>query len=103
MAKPARPTRRRPDASRSFADAFEAMARNVELVIKGKDEVNRTTPKTQSALLEAMAERTVTVDGVSHQLPRPFLVLATQNPIELAGTFPLPEAQLDRFLFRLAM
>jgi MoxR-like ATPase len=67
------------------------------------DEINRATPKTQSALLEAMAERTVTVDGVTHQLPSPFLVLATQNPVELAGTFPLPEAQLDRFLFRLAM
>jgi MoxR-like ATPase len=67
------------------------------------DEINRATPKTQSALLEAMAERTVTVDGETHDLPRPFLVLATQNPVELAGTFPLPEAQLDRFLFRLAM
>jgi MoxR-like ATPase len=67
------------------------------------DEINRATPKTQSALLEAMAERTVTVDGVSHPLPRPFLVLATQNPIELAGTFPLPEAQLDRFLFKLSI
>ena len=67
------------------------------------DEVNRATPKTQSALLEAMAEKTVTVDGETHLLPRPFLVLATQNPVELAGTFPLPEAQLDRFLFRLAM
>lgn len=67
------------------------------------DEINRATPKTQSALLEAMAEQTVTVDGITHQLPRPFLVLATQNPVELAGTFPLPEAQLDRFLFRLAM
>jgi MoxR-like ATPase len=67
------------------------------------DEINRATPKTQSALLEAMAERTVTVDGVTHPLPSPFLVLATQNPVELAGTFPLPEAQLDRFLFRLAM
>ncbi|HVE91177.1 MAG TPA: MoxR family ATPase [Actinomycetota bacterium] len=67
------------------------------------DEINRATPKTQSALLEAMAERTVTVDGITHPLPRPFLVLATQNPIELAGTFPLPEAQLDRFLFKLSM
>ena len=67
------------------------------------DEVNRATPKTQSALLEAMAERTVTADGHSHPLPRPFLVLATQNPIELAGTFPLPEAQLDRFLFKLSI
>jgi MoxR-like ATPase len=67
------------------------------------DEVNRATPKTQSALLEAMAERTVTVDGISHPLPRPFLALATQNPIELAGTFPLPEAQLDRFVFKLSI
>ena len=67
------------------------------------DEINRATPKTQSALLEAMAERKVSVDGVTHDLPRPFLVLATQNPIELAGTFPLPEAQLDRFLFKLTM
>jgi MoxR-like ATPase len=67
------------------------------------DEINRATPKTQSALLEAMAERTVSADGVTHKLPDPFLVLATQNPVELAGTFPLPEAQLDRFLFRLKM
>jgi len=67
------------------------------------DEINRATPKTQSALLEAMAERRVSVDGTTHDLPRPFLVLATQNPIELAGTFPLPEAQLDRFLFKLTM
>jgi len=67
------------------------------------DEVNRATPKTQSALLEAMAERSVTVDGTTHLLPRPFLVLATQNPIELAGTFPLPEAQLDRFLLKLSI
>ena len=67
------------------------------------DEINRATPKTQSALLEAMAERKVSVDGITHELPRPFLVLATQNPIELAGTFPLPEAQLDRFLFKLTM
>ncbi|MHB1444785.1 MAG: AAA family ATPase [Acidimicrobiales bacterium] len=67
------------------------------------DEVNRATPKTQSALLEAMAERQVSADGVTYALPRPFLVLATQNPIETAGTFPLPEAQLDRFLFKLSM
>ena len=67
------------------------------------DEVNRATPKTQSALLEAMAERTITVDGVTHMLPEPFFVLATENPIELAGTFPLPEAQLDRFLFKLSL
>jgi MoxR-like ATPase len=67
------------------------------------DEINRATPKTQSALLEAMAERRVSADGVTYDLPRPFLVLATQNPIENAGTFPLPEAQLDRFLFKLTM
>jgi len=64
------------------------------------DEINRATPKTQSALLEAMAERRVTADGTTYDLPRPFFVLATQNPIEQAGTFPLPEAQLDRFLLR---
>jgi MoxR-like ATPase len=67
------------------------------------DEVNRATPKTQAALLEAMEERQVTVDGVTHPLPRPFMVLATQNPIEYEGTFPLPEAQLDRFLLRVRM
>lgn len=64
------------------------------------DEINRATPKTQSALLEAMEERQITVDGVTHPLPQPFIVLATQNPIEYEGTFPLPEAQLDRFLLR---
>ncbi|MDL2335195.1 MAG: MoxR family ATPase [Chloroflexota bacterium] len=64
------------------------------------DEINRATPRTQSALLEAMQERQVSVDGVTHPLPRPFIVLATQNPIELEGTFALPEAQLDRFLVR---
>jgi MoxR-like ATPase len=64
------------------------------------DEINRAMPKTQSALLEAMAEQQVTVDGVTRRLPEPFLVLATQNPIEYEGTFPLPEAQLDRFLLR---
>jgi MoxR-like ATPase len=67
------------------------------------DEVNRAGPRTQSALLEAMEERQVTVDGVTRPLPRPFLVLATQNPVELEGTFPLPEAQLDRFLLRIAI
>ena len=67
------------------------------------DEVNRATPKTQSALLEAMEERQVTVDGVTHQVPRPFMVMATQNPIEYEGTFPLPEAQLDRFLMRIRL
>ena len=65
------------------------------------DEVNRATPKTQSALLEAMEEHQVTVDGVTHPLPRPSMVMATQNPIEYEGTFPLPEAQLDRFLLRI--
>ncbi len=67
------------------------------------DEINRATPRTQSALLEAMQERTVTIDGETRPLPRPFLVLATQNPVELEGTFPLPEAQLDRFLIRLSI
>ena len=67
------------------------------------DEVNRATPKTQSSLLEAMEERQVTVDGVTYPLPRPFIVLATQNPIEYEGTFPLPEAQLDRFLIRVSL
>jgi MoxR-like ATPase len=65
------------------------------------DEINRATPKTQSALLEAMEERQITVDGVTHSLPDPFLVLATENPIEYEGTFPLPEAQLDRFLLKI--
>ncbi|MCX8023859.1 MAG: MoxR family ATPase [Thermanaerothrix sp.] len=65
------------------------------------DEINRATPKTQSALLEAMEERQITVDGITHPLPQPFIVLGTQNPIEYEGTFPLPEAQLDRFLMRI--
>src|SRR5215210_2465717 len=72
---------------------------NVVLV----DEINRAMPKTQSSLLEAMAETQVTVDGVTRELPHPFLVLATQNPIELEGTFPLPEAQLDRFFLKTAL
>jgi MoxR-like ATPase len=67
------------------------------------DEINRATPRTQSALLEAMAERQVTVEGETHPLPEPFFVVATQNPIELEGTFPLPEAQVDRFLMRLRL
>jgi MoxR-like ATPase len=67
------------------------------------DEINRATPRTQAALLEAMQERQVTMDGVTRPLPAPFLVLATQNPIEYEGTFPLPEAQLDRFLMRLSL
>jgi MoxR-like ATPase len=67
------------------------------------DEINRATPRTQSALLEAMQEQQVSVDGISRPLPRPFLVMATQNPIEFEGTFPLPEAQLDRFLLRISV
>lgn len=67
------------------------------------DEINRASPKTQSALLEAMAERQVSVDGVTHRLPAPFMVVATQNPIEMAGTYPLPEAQRDRFWVRIEM
>jgi len=67
------------------------------------DEINRATPRTQSAFLEAMEERQVSLDGVTHALPSPFFLIATQNPIELAGTFPLPEAQLDRFLVRVSL
>lgn len=67
------------------------------------DEINRATPKTQAALLEAMEEHQVTVDGVTHAMPKPYIVLATQNPIEYEGTFPLPEAQLDRFLLRMRL
>lgn len=67
------------------------------------DEINRTAPKTQASLLEAMAEGQVTVDGVVHELPKPFFVVATQNPIEFIGTYPLPEAQLDRFMMRLSI
>ena len=67
------------------------------------DEINRASPKTQSALLEAMAERQVSVDGISHQLTAPFMVVATQNPIEMEGTYPLPEAQRDRFMARIEM
>ncbi|MFQ5808292.1 MAG: AAA family ATPase [Armatimonadota bacterium] len=67
------------------------------------DEINRATPRTQSALLECMAERQITVDGVTHRVPRPSMVIATQNPVEHEGTFPLPEAQLDRFLLRISI
>jgi MoxR-like ATPase len=67
------------------------------------DEINRAPPRTQSALLEAMAEHQVTVDGVCHVLPQPFFVMATQNPVDLAGTFPLPDSQMDRFLLRLRL
>jgi MoxR-like ATPase len=80
---------------------FEFRAGPVMSQVVLADEINRATPRTQSALLESMQERQVTVDGVTHGLPRPFLVLATQNPIELEGTFPLPEAQIDRFLLRI--
>ncbi len=114
-----------------IAESSERVMQNVEKVIVGKhdavrltliavlcsghvliedvpgvvlaDEINRATPKTQSALLEAMEENQVTVDGVTHFLPRPFLVMATQNPIEYEGTFPLPEAQLDRFMLNISM
>ena len=80
------------------AEAFEYKEGPIISQIVLADEINRATPKTQSALLEAMDERQVTVEGVTHVLPRPFTVMATQNPIEYEGTFPLPEAQLDRFL-----
>ena len=79
---------------------FEFRAGPISAQIVLADEINRATPKTQSALLEAMEERQVTVDGVTRPLPAPFMVMATQNPIEYEGTFPLPEAQLDRFLMR---
>jgi MoxR-like ATPase len=82
---------------------FEFRAGPVFVNILLADEINRATPRTQSALLEAMQEQQVTVDGVTRVLPRPFLVMATQNPIEYEGTFPLPEAQLDRFLLRLSL
>jgi MoxR-like ATPase len=81
-------------------DDFEFRPGPVMTQVLLADEINRAGPRTQSALLEAMQERQVTVDGVTRALPRPFLVMATQNPIELAGTFPLPEAQIDRFLMR---
>ncbi|GAA3583422.1 MoxR family ATPase [Amycolatopsis ultiminotia] len=83
------------------AERFEFHPGGIFANIVVADEINRGTPKTQSALLEVMAERTVTVDAVRHEVPRPFLVVATQNPIEMAGTYRLPEAQLDRFLMRL--
>ncbi len=85
------------------AQAFEYRPGPVMNQVILADEINRATPRTQSALLEAMQERQVTVDGVTRPLPRPFLVLATQNPVELEGTFPLPEAQVDRFLLKVAV
>ena len=89
----------RPADARASSSGPGPIFANVVLV----DEINRATPKTQSALLEAMAERQVTVDGVTRELPYPFLLLATENPIEYEGTFPLPEAQLDRFFLRTAL
>lgn len=85
------------------AQEFEYRPGPVMAQILLADEINRATPRTQSALLEAMQERQVTVDIATHALPRPFLVMATQNPIELEGTFPLPEAQLDRFMMKVAL
>jgi MoxR-like ATPase len=84
-------------------NAFEFRPGPVFNAVVLADEINRASPKTQSALLEAMEERTVTVDGVSHQLGSPFLVLATQNPVDHEGTYPLPESQLDRFLMRVSV
>ena len=88
-----------PNGRRSFEFQRGPVFANVVLA----DEINRATPKTQSALLEAMQESTVTISGRRHELPAPFYVLATQNPIEMEGTYPLPEAQLDRFLFKVLM
>jgi MoxR-like ATPase len=85
------------------ADEFQFRPGGVFANVLLADEINRASPKTQSALLEAMEERQVTVDAHTYRLPRPFMVIATQNPIELEGTYPLPEAQLDRFLMRLPM
>jgi MoxR-like ATPase len=84
-------------------DSFEYRPGPIVANLVLADEINRATPKTQSALLESMEERQITVDGQTYPLPEPFIVLATQNPIEYEGTFPLPEAQLDRFLLRLAL
>ena len=82
---------------------FEFKAGPVFAQILLADEINRATPKTQAALLEAMEERQVTIDGETHNLPRPFMVMATQNPVEYSGTFPLPEAQLDRFFMKVKL
>jgi len=87
------------DESRSFKFNKGPLFSNIVLA----DEINRTPPKTQAALLEAMQERSVTISGVKHDLPKPFFVLATQNPIEQEGTYPLPEAQLDRFMFNIPL
>lgn len=87
------------DQSKNFNLSFEPGPVFANLMLG--DEINRASPKTQSALLEAMQERTVTVRGERHELPKPFLVLATQNPLEMEGTYPLPEAQVDRFFFKI--
>lgn len=87
------------DETRNFKFIKGALFANIVLA----DEINRTPPKTQAALLEAMQERTITVSGKQYQLPNPFFVLATQNPIEQEGTYPLPEAQLDRFMFNIVL
>ena len=87
------------DEARNFKFSRGPLFANIVLA----DEINRTPPKTQAALLEAMQERSVTVSGVRHSLPNPFFVLATQNPIEQEGTYPLPEAQLDRFMFNIPL
>lgn len=87
------------DKTREFTFSAGPIFANVFLA----DEINRTTPRTQSALLEAMNEDQVSVDGVTHKLPRPFMVVATQNPMEFEGTYPLPESQLDRFLMRISV
>lgn len=88
-----------PDGKRNFRFQHGPLFANLVLA----DEINRATPKTQSALLEAMQEKTVTVANTTYQLPPPFFVLATQNPLEMEGTYPLPEAQLDRFLFKVTV
>jgi MoxR-like ATPase len=92
-----------PDLMPSDVTGFEFVKGPVFTQLLLADEINRAPAKTQSALLEAMQERQVTVDGISRPLPEPFLVMATQNPIESQGTYPLPEAQLDRFMFKLAV
>ncbi len=88
---------------RPVRESFEFIAGPVFTQVLLVDEINRTTPRTQSALLEAMEERQVTIEGEARPLPEPFFVIATQNPIELTGTFPLPEAQIDRFLVQLEL
>ncbi|MGC9323240.1 MAG: AAA family ATPase [Desulfomonilia bacterium] len=90
-------------ALRSGSASLELIKGPIFASIVLADEINRTSPKTQSALLEAMEESQVTIDGISYELPNPFMVIATQNPVEVAGTFPLPESQLDRFLIKMVV